>query len=51
MARALFVLVPALLVGGLFTILHPAIGLMAAGAMIGLGLDVTEPRPDRGERR
>ncbi len=49
MARAFFVLAPAIAAGLLFSILHPAIGIIIGACVAGLGIQVTAPRPDRGE--
>lgn len=50
--RLLFVLMPAIVVGVLFSaILHPVIGLAFAIGVVGLGSQCTEPRFERGEWR
>ena len=49
MARAFFVLTPGIFAGLLFSILHPAIGLVIGACVAGLGIQVTAPRLDRGE--
>lgn len=51
LARLFFVLVPALLAGAVMALLHWMIGLVTLMVALGIGLDVTEPRFDRGERR
>lgn len=50
-ARLFFCLVPALLCGLIGLLIHWFIGLVFLVAVFGLGVQVTEPRYDRGERR
>lgn len=49
MARAFFILVPALLCGLLGACLAPAIGGVLFVFLVCLGLSCTAPRPERGE--
>lgn len=49
MARVFFVLTPAIVAGLLFSIFHPAIGLIIGACVVVLGIQGTDPRPDRGE--
>jgi len=48
--RAVFVLFPAILVGLIVTLItNPEIGMIFAAGMIGLGLECTSPKKQRGE--
>ena len=49
-ARAFFVLVPAVLCGGVMAVLHRPLGVVVFVVLIGLGLSATRARPERGER-
>jgi hypothetical protein len=49
-ARLIFVLVPALVLAGAASFVHPIFAVLVFVAMCGFGLDMTEPRPDRGEK-
>lgn len=48
-ARTFFVLTPALVVGSVFSLLHPIIGAMGFGWMVAIGISATKARPERGE--
>lgn len=48
-AKAGFVIVPAILVGSLLAMIEPGFGLICGGGMIWLGLEVTQARPERDE--
>jgi hypothetical protein len=50
LARAFFVLQPAVLCGGAMAYFHQPLGVAAFAALIGLGLSATRTRPERGER-
>lgn len=50
LARAFFVLVPAMAVGLVGWVFIPELGLVLFVLMAGIGYEVTEPRPERGER-
>ena len=49
--RFIFIILPALFFGIVFSILHPVIGLIFFAGFVGLGFDVTEPRFERGESK
>jgi hypothetical protein len=49
MARAFFVLAPALFIGLLASLMHPVFGALAFAFIAGLGIQVTARRTDRGE--
>lgn len=48
-ARMFFIIIPAIILGGLLSIIHPAIGLVVAACVAGIGIEVTAPRYERGE--
>jgi len=48
--RAFFVIVPAIFACLLFVFLNPVAAVAALIATIYLGIELTEPRPERGER-
>lgn len=50
-ARLFFILVPALAFGLAAALFDPILGLAIGCGMAGLGVQVTEPRPERGEGR
>lgn len=47
--RAIFVLGPAVFFGAPLAILEPFVGFVVFVAFAGLGMQVTKPRPERGE--
>lgn len=49
--RFFFVLAPAALMGEIGWLVHPVIGVIFAACVIYGGLFLTEPHPERGERR
>lgn len=49
MARFIFTLIPALLVGLSMTVIHPAIGFIVFGTVFYGFWGICEPRPERGE--
>lgn len=49
MARMFFVLAPAVAVGAIAALIHPAIGFVFGACVAGLGVQVTKARPERGE--
>jgi hypothetical protein len=49
MARAFFVLAPALAVCALGWLIHPVTGIAFGAVVAGLGIQVTRPRHERGE--
>ena len=51
LARIGFVLLPAVFLGGLGLALGPLGGLFLFGVAVLVGLEMTEPRADRGEKR
>lgn len=48
-ARLVFCLVPAVLVAIPLGCIHPFVGFISFVAVLGLGLSVTERKPERGE--
>ena len=48
-ARIFFCLIPSLFLSAPFFALHPVIGFVALVVFFGLGLDLTEAKPERGE--
>ena len=48
-ARMFFIIIPAIILGGLLSIIHPAVGLVFAACVAGIGIEVTAPRYERGE--
>ena len=47
--RLVFILVPAIVAGALVGLLHPMLGLLVLTLVARFGIDLTEPRPERGE--
>ena len=48
--RAVFVLLPAILIGVVVSLLNPITGVVALIAIIYLGIELTKARPERGEK-
>lgn len=48
--RVLFIVVPASVAAMLAAVIHPVFGFAVGAAVAGLGIQVTEPRADRGEK-
>lgn len=51
MMRAVFIVFPALLIAAVPAMFDPKVGAIVFGATVFLGAAVTQPRPERGERR
>lgn len=51
MTRLFYVLAPAVAFGLLAGLAHPLAGLIVGCAIAGFGLQMTQPRPERGEGR
>jgi hypothetical protein len=49
MWRVFFCAFPALVIGGVLALLFPPLGVLMALCVFGLGWDVTQIRPERGE--
>jgi len=48
-ARLFFVLAPAVVIGGTCALIHPVFGAIVGACVVGLGVQCTTARPERGE--
>lgn len=48
--RMFLILVPAIAFGGMIALVEPWLGFLVGVSLTGIGLSVTAPRPERGER-